>query len=540
MPLPDAGQPWPPAPLTQITAKQAEWDAWYAGDTDRLRAVYSDRRRTPVDKVAQYRGGVRGAVARMWWGKPVGDLTRNTEADKLHVPLASDLCQASADLLFAEPPTISSKDTTAQTELDNATEQLMATLAEAAEIGAALGDVYLRTTWDETVADRSWIHPVHADAAWPEFRWGRLVAVTFWWVVRTDGQVVVRHLERHELDGTGRDAVGVICPGLYEGTTDKLGRLVPLAEHPGTAGLVVDAESKISTQSPGLAVAHVPNQRPQRRWRHDPIGANLGRSDLDGVEGLMDKLDMVYTSWMRDVRLARGRIIVPSFMLESNGPGRGAFFDDEQDVFTSVNTPPREDGATQITPQQFEIRVEQHRATCQQLVEDILRTAGYSRQTFGEGDEVAQTATEVTSKDRRSALTRDRKIRAMRPALTAVLRKKLAVDAALFSTGVGAAAEVSVDFVDVTQADPLVLAQTSDALFRAQAASTKTRVQLQHPDWDEETVNTEVALIREEFSVSVPDPAGFRPGVDDQGTGAAAAGDSSAVLDVGSADAGQP
>lgn len=526
MPLPAAGQAWPPADVGPITAKHAEWNAWYVGDAIELYRAYSGAGASaiPHDKVAQRRGGVVGALARMWWGRPIGDLTK-IDDDRLHMPIAADMCQASADLLYAEPPTLGSDEKPIQAELDLAIEGgLFTALSAGAEIGAALGDTYYRVTWDASLSDRSFITRVDADAALPEFRWGRLVAVTFWWTVRVDGQTMWRHLERHELDSIGN---GVIFHGLYQGTVDQLGQPVPLTEHSSTAGLVVDAESKIDTQTPGLAVRHVPNKLPQRRWRSDPKGASLGRSDLDGIESLMDKLDMVYSSWMRDIRLAKSRIIVPAYMLESGGAGQGAFFDTDQDVFTRVNAAPREDGKAEITPQQFAIRHAEHAATIEQLINDILRTAGYSTQTFGEdNDGAAMTATEVTAKDRRSALTRDRKIRLVRPELQALLVKKLTLDKVIFGKGAVPTKPLRVDFVDVTQADPEALARTNLALFQAQSASAEVRVRMQHPDWDEKQVKAEAAAVLAEFSVAVPDPGTFRPGVDDPS--------------VGSEDAGQP
>ncbi len=42
-------------------------------------------------------------------------------------------------------------------------------------------------------------------------------------------------------------------------------------------------------------------------------------------------------------------------------------------------------------------------------------------------------------------------------------------------------------------------------LRQAQAASTKTLVQLNHPDWDAEAVDAEVGLILAENAMSVPD-----------------------------------
>ena len=87
MALPGNGIKWPPAELAPIAAKQAEFDAWYSGDPAKLNSVYSTKQdRAPYDRTSQYRGGVTGAVARMWWGKPTGNLfDNNREADKLHI-----------------------------------------------------------------------------------------------------------------------------------------------------------------------------------------------------------------------------------------------------------------------------------------------------------------------------------------------------------------------------------------------------------------------------------------------------------------------
>jgi len=269
---------------------------------------------------------------------------------------------------------------------------------------------------------------------------------------------------------------------------------------------MVDADSSISTVSPGLAVVYVPNQRPQRRWRADPVGASLGRSDLDGVEPLMDALDETYSSWMRDVRLAKARLIVPEYMLQNLGAGRGAGFDADQEIFTPLSMPPSDGNTTQISENQFKIRFEEHKATSDELVATILRSVGYSAQTFGEGvNGGAVTATEVTSKERRSYLTRDRKIRLFRPSIADAIEKLLAVDAALFASRV-AVERPQVAFADEVQADPEVLARTAQLLRAAQAASTATLVNMQHPDWDDTAVKAEVALILAESGMSVPDP----------------------------------
>lgn len=498
MPLPDRSVPWPPKQLADVASRFSEWDAWYRGDPAGLANTYRGRVDRPAPRLSTLRGGLVGAVARWFWGAPAGDV--DEPRIRLHVPLAADICQASADLLFADPPTIASADTNTDAQIAAyLDDDLTGTLAAGAEICAALGGTYLRTNWDAQLQQRAFLTTVDADAAWPEFRWGRLAAVTFWWrLTGDDAATVWRHLERHE---TLPDGTGVIEHGLYQGTGAELGRRVPLTERPETAPLAtqVNGDSQVSTQSPGLAVAYVPNLRPQRTWRSHPTGRYLGRADLDGIEPLMDALDRTYSSWMRDVDLGKGRITVPEYMLQVNGPGQGVTVDLDREVYQGLNIPPGQTAA--LTVSQFNIRVAEHQATAQQLVEDILRSAGYSAQTFGEEeDSGAATATEIVARDRRSMLTRDRKIRLWRPAIQAMVTKMLAVDRAIFNAPVDPDG-VQVRFSDSSQDTPLQLAQTAQAMAAAQASSTRTRVTLLHPDWDETQVAAEVAEIHTELGI---------------------------------------
>lgn len=506
MPLPANGTTWPPKALDTITPRLTEWNAWYVGDTELLRGAYQRQADAPTNRPSQYRGGAVGAISRFFWGRPRTDLT--SQRGQLHVPIAADLCQASADLLFAEPPKLTVDNVTTQDRLDAlAGDGMQSTLLEAAEAAAALTGVFLRVTWDAEVdPDGPFLTVVHADRAIPEFRWGVLTAATFWTVIHTDGQRVLRHLERHET----RNGLGVIQHGLYEGSVDNLGRTVPLANHPATAGLaeLVDADAVISTETPGLAVVYVANARPQRRWRNDPLGANYGRSDLDGIEHLMDALDETYSSWMRDIRLGKARIIASQSALEAGPAGSGVAFDTDREVFQTINTPPgsiASGAGTGIQPVQFQIRYAEHAATADRLLESILRTAGYSAQTFGEGDPASgATATEIVARDARSMLTRGRKMRLWRPALQDAAAKLLAVDRVMFGTP-NAEEPVTVTWPAAVRDTPLNLAQTALALRNARAASTDTLVRMQHPDWDDERVSAEVEAI--DVADAVPDPA---------------------------------
>lgn len=551
MPLPPKSIHWPPEAIEDLLPDIARLDAWWTGDPDRLRSTYG----TPTGaagklhpggrrvRAAQYDGGVVGAVAKMFWGRPP---TRGMESrHQLHVPIASDLCQASADILFSEEPQVtitqqqveqhsSSSDpdrtdtATGGAEVHKAAQEriehllddyVWQVLSEGAEAGAAHGGTYLRINVDTDLSSMPFITRVDYDGAWPEFRFGRLRAVTFWWEVGHNGGSIYRHLERHEMDDKGD---GVVLHGLYLGSIDNLGQPVPLADHPSTADLKVDAmgASTVMPRTPGLCVTHIPNQRPNRRWRKHPVGRELGRSDLAGVEGLMDSLDEAYTSWMRDIRLGKGRIFTSTAALDDNGPGRGATFDADREVYQELNALQKaESSGLPIQAVQFEIRVEQHKATCDDLVNRILQTAGYSAATFGEYDGAVMTATEVRSRERRTFLTRDRKVRIYRPALRDLFRKLMDVDHKMNPAQghrmSGEPLDINVEFPDGVVESMLQIAQTAQTLRGAEAASTETLVRMVNPEWDDVAVQKEVDAILEERSAAapvLPDPDGFGEG----------------------------
>lgn len=522
MPLPTKSMAWPPAELAPIAKKLCEWDAWFIGSAEELTRVYQGRNST---QTTTRTGGVSGFLRRLWWGREASNTSQRP--DGLHVPVAADLARVSADLLYSEPPSLTATanapiaprplgnvdvpkaSNPTQDQLDlYVDDSFHDVLATGAEIGAALGGRYHVVAWDPALSPRPFLTTVDADNAWPEFRFGRLVAVTFWWIVARNGGQVWRHLERHELDKQGN---GLVIHGLYDGTGDTLGTPLDLTRHPSTEALatqVAEDGAMREGRTPGLCVAYVPNQTPNRAWRKDAVGKNLGRSDFDGVESLMDSLDEAYSSLMRDVRLGKARLIVPSSMLNSKGMGQGAEFDLDREVYEGVNAAPTEDGKSEIVAKQFEIRVEEHLGICEDLVKRIVSTAGYSTQSLGDnGEGGAITATEVHARERKSFSTRDRKIRHERPAVKHLVRKMLSIDSTVFKTpNLDLTAVIDVDYAETVQDSALSMAQTSLALRQAQAASTETLVEMNHPDWDPEQVKAEAALIMAETPTPLGDP----------------------------------
>lgn len=494
MPLPTGDMTWPPTDLCVQTA-YADWDAWYAADPDRLMDRYANRGVRPV----QQRDGIWGRLARWFWGAPIPVGEKRTS---MHVPLAADIARTSSELLFSEPPKLIAAEgaTATQDALDALVDDgLHPALLEGGEICAALGGVYPRIVWDTSVADRPWVDMVAADRAVPEFAYGRLRAVTFWTVLERDGKTVVRHLERHEPSH--------IYHGLYAGTPTQLGKALPLTAREETKGLADD----VPTGTDLLTAAYVPNVRPARAWRRIPAAAGLGQSDFAGIEPVFDALDEVYSSWMRDVRFGKGRIIVPNSMLTSNGPGQGASFDMERSIFTGLEMLPRpSDNGKPWDIAQFEIRVAEHRDTARELMEVAVRQAGYSGASFGlDGDGQAVTATEVKARQTRSLTTRARKALYWQPAMRQILLAWLAVSAAQFHVpGLDLSAPPEVEFPDGISESVLEKGQALQALDAAAAISTQRKVEYLSPELDDEQVAAEVARIHaDRDSGPLADPA---------------------------------
>jgi hypothetical protein len=524
VPLPtgvDADKPWPPRTAAQANETYARWAAWYSGDPDKLAQAYQGSLST-ADDAKGYDERAAGAFARSrertFWGRPRSPGDNQLRTARMHVPLAADLAATSADLLFGESPTLYVPDESAtstaegaapvrkahrptQDRIDKAVEEqgIQAVLLEAGEIAAAYGGVYLRVMWDTAVADMPFFDAITPDHAVPEWRSGRLSGVTFWKILppldSDQHGVVWRHLERHE---TGR-----ILHGLYKGTDDKLGDPRPLKEREETRlWAEMSAGGTIATGARRLAVDYIPNMLPHR---HTP-GSPLGRSDYDGIEGPLDALDETWTSWLRDIRLGKGRLIVPDEYTRHLGRGKGAVFDPEQEIYQTVTAMPGNDGID-MELVQFAIRVAEHKETALSLTAVACRGAGYSVQTFGEqaAEGAAQTATEVTARTDRSAKTRARKIGYWAPALRRLLLTYIEIDLAQFKPDGVQPITPRVEFPDAVAKDPEALGRVVQLMFAAEAASLHTRVKTLNPDWSDDQIEEEVQRIKDEAKEAMPE-----------------------------------
>lgn len=512
MPIPTPNSAWLPAPWDTAYKAFAENDAWYTGDVDALQKLYQrtpSTRPTHVRNGQQMQGGLVGTASRFFWGRPV---PANENRARLHVPAPADLATLASDLVFAEPPEVRlaapgeqtlRRDGKAQARLDLIAngDEAHATFNMMGELKSALGAVALVVRWDDQVADHAWLEPSAADVIIPTFRSGRMIECTLW-SEYVRGSVHYRHLEHH--------AVGYIEHALFEGKGDNLGRRVPLDAIPETAmyaGLV-NSDSIIPTGIDRLTAVYNPNI-PTAAWRKKGVLAHTGRSDFAQLHSLFDFLDETFSSWMRDLRLGAGKILVPEAALDYGMVGQGGSFDTGREIFAGLNVP-GEPGKVAFDKVQFDIRVEAHEKTAFGIYREILRKAGFSQSAWGDYNTSSQmTAKEVSDREKASERTRDKKILQERVAISRAASVALEIDGAVFrGNGGGRFEQPTVVFPDVSQEDPEKLARTLTLLDTASAISLEQKVRRANPDWEDEQIGREVQAIRAERP-AVLDPAAF-------------------------------
>jgi hypothetical protein len=555
MPLPAADIPWPPVNLMAMYTKMSEWAAWYSGDPERIMGAY-------VMQSAIQSQGTGVPWWRFWSRARAGK--EGAQRALLHVPLASDLAATSGALLFGEPPTIRVRAARAlpddptedkcpqcgmdqsvgkmahpaephtladvlagsvqmgemikpkakpQTPEEKAEERLLkmveeggvyARLAMAAESAAAIGGVYIYPVWDKDLRPFPIMGVAQSDMAVPEWKHGYLTAVTFHRTVQGEGNRVLRLLERHEVEGTGPTRKCVILSALYSGTEDRLGVQVNLGVG-DTWGDAPPPPDRVELPFDELDVEYVPNILPNRLWR----ASNMGIADIQGSESLLDALDETYASWMRDVRLAKARILVPREYLRPDPDSTSGqpSFDLDQEIYVGMDMEPGMTASTQsMLAHQFQIRYEEHDATASALIDRIVSNAGYAPTTLG-ADAKGKSASGIRVTEHKTLLTLRKKGGWWRHAIANTLYRMQVIDKEFFDSGIEPI-KPSVLTADSIIDNPLELAQTAMALRTAQAASTETLVRIVHPDWSEGEVQAECDRIEDDKPATPPSIGG--------------------------------
>lgn len=481
---------WPP--MGPIEWKMAEHSAWYSGNADMIANYYT------LYADANVLNLPHSVHDESFWGR---NLKQQGEI-KVHVPIAGDLAETSANFLFAKSPTIkiaeahnektkaAYKDTQTGTDVMLLESGFFRKIIEGAEAAAGIGGVYIKVAWDEELCPYPIPVVVQTDRAIPEFKFGILTAVTFWSVVEiaSNGNKVYRLLERYER--------GYIRSELWVGSADKLGFNVDLANHEATKSI----EPVVETVDALLAF-YIPNKLPNRLDRT----SCMGRSDYSGIEGLMDALDETYSSWVKDIAIGQGKIHVPESYLH-NKHGNGPRFNLDKTVYVELDIDPTIDGKS-ITATQFDIRANEFEKTALNLMDRIISSAGYSPQSLGLNIEGrAESGTALNIRERKSFATKGKKENYWQAALKKLIHGMILVYNAELGGKLEDDVTVNISFNDGSTSIS-ELATSLKMITDAQAASADTKVRLLHPDWEEDQVTKEVQRIIDENGLApMPNP----------------------------------
>lgn len=430
-------------------------NAWYTGDEESIRNV---------------------AKQGSFW-------KRSKKCNRIHIPIASDLAAFSADLIMGDPPAVYVDKKQEGGRLSNEQARLDYILSRtgffekvhaAAETCAALGDVYLKINVDNVLSDVPILYVVQPQNALPEYEQGVLKAIHF---ITATNSIENLDSKDEKIWMYEKYERGFVTSAVYKGTNESLGEFLSIA----------------AFQTGGYMTAvHITNLLPNKE---NPYSM-LGRSDFEGLYDLFDALDESYSSWIRDVKNGKGRLIVPAEYLQLNEnilTGERSFkFDTEEDIFTPIDTSdPDKVGVTQTN---FDIRSSQHKDTCLQFLERIISSAGYSPQSFGlhiEGR--AESGTALSIREKKTYITKAKKELQWKNKLEMLTKALLEVDSLVFGTEYSTT-DVVVEIKDQV-GDINTVAQTIQLLDSAGAVSTYTKVQLANPDWSEDSILEEVEKI---------------------------------------------
>lgn len=470
--FPQENSQWPPPEWSFWYDKYIEWATWFSGEPEYLMNYYSKSQ--------------NDTEQGLFWA----NVHKEKKRIRLHLPIAGDIASTSSDLLFSEVPEVDYKDKTAGGKRitrfleDN---EFFNVLVEGSEMSAALSGLFLKLDTDPDLMDTpivSTITPLHAI---PVFYRGILQQVTFWDEIKTDGRGKIWRLFENRRRKNGQL---VIEYRLYEGSGDRIGRQIELDDIEETANMGIE---DVAYNMDGLGCVYIPNMRPNRLQP----GSSLGTSDFQGITGLMDSLDETWSSLMRDFRMGLARLLVDEEFLNEKDK-----FDPFNEIFMKLNMSDLRIGNENYEPIkdiQFDIRVEEHLRTIENLTAEIVSRAGYNPQTFGFNiDGQAESGTALRIRERKSLLTREKKSRYWQPAIRSLLEQMQQLDVQAGLTTGYTPQEVNVTLHDSIVPDEQTQSETLRNLDQAKAISTYMKVKRLYPDWNEDEIAEEVERINKE------------------------------------------
>ena len=476
---------FPPKAWEYWMYKYDEYAAWYSGEPNNLLQFYVRSAMFP-----EVENG-------LFWAR----VEREERANIVHLPAAGDVASTSANLLFSESPKFGYDEKAAggdRIKMFIKENGLLNMLLEGAEISAALSGCFLKLDIEPELVKIPILSIVTPMQCFPTFWRGRLWEVLFYRVVKYEqGDAVVWRLFENRKRDNGNL---VIEYQLYKGTKDKVGSVQAINSIEETKNITLEP---VSYAMEGLGCVYIPNMRPNRLMPNSSLGIN----DFSGCISLLDSLDFAWTSWMRDIELGMGQLLVDEDLLEKDvdsTTGDTTKFNKFTKAFLTLNMGQWRMGGENVKPieiVQFELRVAEHAQTCDTLFKNIVTQCGYAPQSFGYSDEggMAESGKALRIRERKSLLTREKKARYWTPALTSLFQQMQQMDKVSgLNSGASAPQEVEIELEDSIVVDASEVSETLRNLDQARAVSIYTKVKMLHPYWKEEDIVAEADLIVKE------------------------------------------
>lgn len=156
-----------------------------------------------------------------------------------------------------------------------------------------------------------------------------------------------------------------------------------------------------------------------------PAGAGdnaLGISVFESALDTLKSLDIVFDSLEREFVLGKKRIIVPCSAIRGEYDRKGnliKYFDTSDEVYQALSADDNDE--LKIVDNSTELRVEQHKAALEELLDLLCMQVGLSQGTLSYHSDTAKTATEVISRNSKTYRTKTAHQQLIREGLISVI-----------------------------------------------------------------------------------------------------------------------
>lgn len=307
--------------------------------------------------------------------------------------MAKVISQEMAALIFNEKCSINISDDTLSENIKNVLDDnnFIKEFQRYLEYTFALGGMAIKVYWDEGIK----LSYVTADCFIPVAWDNKHITEGVFVNEMSKGDKKYTLLEWHLVEGKEY----VIKNELYESKNQgDLGVKVSLS----TLYPDLEEEVRIENLSKPMFVYFKPNTA-NNLDLSSPLGISLYANALDTLKSL----DIAFDSFQREFVLGKKRIVVPASAIrtvidpQSGIPQR--YFDATDEVYEAMNF---DDGAKQIQDVSVELRVEEHTAAINALLNYVSMQVGFSSGAFSFDGQGVKTATEVVSENSKTFRTK--------------------------------------------------------------------------------------------------------------------------------------